>query len=105
MPFHLQFDPEILQYEGASEGNFMSLGGAKTTFLHSVSSSNPGEVFVGISRMGQEEGATGSGILGKFNFRALAPGSSPIRFAEQTVLGPKNTPLPANFQDCTVNVQ
>ncbi|MEE8111372.1 MAG: secretin N-terminal domain-containing protein [Acidobacteriota bacterium] len=105
LPFHLQFDPEILQYEGASEGNFMSLGGAKTTFLHSVSSSNPGEVFVGISRMGQDEGSAGSGILGKFNFRALAPGTTPIRFSEQTVLGANNTPLPANFQDCTVTVQ
>ncbi len=83
----------------------MSLGGAKTTFLHSVSSSNPGVVFVGISRMGQDQGASGSGILGKFNFLALAPGATPIRFTDQSVLGSNNTPLPANFQDCTVNVQ
>ncbi|MBI4161563.1 MAG: hypothetical protein HY509_03855 [Acidobacteria bacterium] len=104
VPYHLKFDYTILRFTGAQEGPFLGQGGVQTQFLHSVSTADPGEVFVGHSRVGAAQGASGGGILAYFNFEVLNPGETEIGFTNQAVLGANNAPLPATFHGCRVAV-
>ena len=105
VPYHLKFDPNILQFVGATEGPYLGRGAVQTQFLHSISTSDPGEVFFGQSRLDQKKGVSGGGVLAWVDFLALKPAETEIQFTDEAVLGANNTPMPASFHGCRVVVK
>jgi hypothetical protein len=97
VPFHLRYNPQILQYEApAIEGPYLRQDGASTVFLANDASGG-GEVVVGLSRMGGGAGVSGSGSLATFSFRATAPGRGALAFTAASVKDPQARNLPASF--------
>ena len=72
-PFYLIYDPSLLEFIKASEGNFLKKDGKQTAFFH-VNIPQSGRVMIGLSRVGQVGGVTGSGPLATFTFRAKNSG-------------------------------
>ena len=122
----LDFDPDILDYTGFTEGSFYkdwasAHGGS--TMLFPIPSENPaGHVTdVGIAVMGGDPGGPeGSGILVTLHFTALADGVSPLHLANvkvsdaeagtiadvdtndgQVMVGPTPTPTPTTTAPAT----
>jgi general secretion pathway protein D len=103
VPFYITYDPAVLQALSCTEGPFMSADGASTQFLSDVTT--PGQIVVGISRLGRETGAQGSGVLATILFRAAGPGQSNLDFQNASVRNPLNSALPSNFAGGSVTVE
>ena len=102
-PFHLRFNPAVLEFVGAVEGDFLRQDGSPTTFVANEVQ-GAGEVVVGASRVGSAQGASGSGILATFQFRAKGPGACTFSFTGATVRDPNANNLPCSFTTAIINV-
>lgn len=76
-PLRLSYDPAVLEFVVAEEGDLMRLDGAATVFMASEGN-EPGQTSIALSRMPPAEGANGSGVLCTVTLRGIAPGYSPI---------------------------
>jgi general secretion pathway protein D len=103
VPFHLRFNPAVLEFVGAVEGDFLRQDGSPTTFVANEVQ-GAGEVVVGASRVGSGQGASGSGILATFQFRAKTPGSCTFSFTGATVRDPNANNLPCSFTTAIISV-
>ena len=72
-PFHLTYNPSLFELIKVSEGNFLKKDGKETAFFQ-ANNSEAGQVVIGLSRLGQVGGVTGSGILATFTFRSKSAG-------------------------------
>jgi hypothetical protein len=79
--FDLRYPSNILQLVQASSGPFL---GSPT--LQSSPGSTPGVVVVGLSKLGNAAGATGSGVLMTLEFRAIAAGDGTFSFEQNTAV-------------------
>jgi len=95
VPFHIAYDPKVVQFVSGTEGGFLKQDGATTIFNAQASSLN--EVFVALARVGVPTGAGNDGLLCTFQFKAIAPGATALSFTEAAVLDPQGQPLPAQF--------
>jgi hypothetical protein len=97
VPFHVAYDPKLLQFVLGTEGGFLKQDGATSIFNAQASSLN--EVFVALARVGVPTGASSANEvpLCTLQFQAIAPGSTALRFTEAAVLDPQGQPLPATF--------
>jgi len=103
VPFHLAFDPRVLRFEGADQGDFLGVDGAPTAFFAAPASSGD-EVWVGLSRLGSGPGIDGAGTLCTLNFVAVGPGTTQLRFKLATVRDSGDGVMPSNFKAGAVNV-
>jgi hypothetical protein len=103
VPFHVVFNPVVLQFDRGEEGPFLS-GSGQTAFFASPTSSGD-RVVVGLSRLGGEHGASGSGELGRLRFIAIGAGNAGLAFDRAKVRGVDNTILPASFAPATVLIR
>ncbi len=78
--FTISWDPTLLLFLDAAEGSFLSNGGYQTSFLASLEENYPGRLIVGYTRLGQEPGANGSGLICTLSFKALREGESSVIF-------------------------
>lgn len=98
--FYIMFDTALLKFEEAKEGTFLNQNNMdRTGFLFS---SNPGKgrIIVGQSRMGQNIGISGSGLLMTVTFEAIAKGTADINFSNMYIQGSDGSSLgtiPVNF--------
>jgi len=77
-PLKLTWDPGLLEFVRAEEGDLLRLDGAATVFMASEGG-QPGQISIALSRMPpQESGANGSGVLCSVTMRAVAGGSTPV---------------------------
>lgn len=115
VPFTLQFDPAILEFDGAAstEGDFLRKNGAQTIFLASPIAGEEGveenakgraSIAVGLSRL-EASGASGRGTLCRLVFRAKQTGSTTLEFSRARVLDAVASPLPSRFTGTRVEVQ
>jgi len=105
VPFHLRYDPRVLQFlPPASQGPFLGSDGKQPIFL-ATDVAGGGEIVVGLSRLGGEQGVSGAGVLATFRFQALAPGDAGFAFTGASVKSPMAGNLPASFQLTPVRVQ
>jgi general secretion pathway protein D len=86
LPATLAFDPKLLAVERVDDGGFLGGSGAAQVL---ADSSTPGTVVLGASRLGQRPGVAGSGTVARITFRALANGTTAVRFADRRVLDPQ----------------
>jgi Cohesin domain. len=105
VPFHLQFNRQVLEYVGPPiEGGFLSSDGTNTVFLANPSQGGTSLV-VGASRLGGATGADGAGVIATFQFQAVNPGDCGFAFTGASVKDPQARNLPANFLTAPVAVQ
>jgi len=72
-PFYLFYNPSVLELIKVTQGEFLKQDGQQTAFFH-ANHPELGRVMIGLSRLGQVGGVTGSGMLLAITFRAKAPG-------------------------------
>jgi cohesin domain-containing protein len=105
VPFHLQFDPGILQYLGARTGPALDGRSLQPIFLASVNPARPGDLAVGLSLVRSSGTFSGSGTIILLDFLALASGRSDLLFDRASVRGPTSAPLPAEIVGSAAEVR
>lgn len=95
IPFHVAYDPKVLEFVRSEEGNFLRQDGAGTVYNAQASTIN--EIFVALARLGTEVGANDGGELCTLTFRVLDSGNTTLAFTQSSVLDPNGQPLPATF--------
>lgn len=76
----LSFDPSILEFDGFEPGPFLQRGDADVA--SQVAENPEGNLVIGQSRLGDVEGASGSGQLLFLRFTILDSGSTRMRFSD-----------------------
>ncbi len=105
VPFHLQFDPGVLEFVGARTGPALNGRSLQPIFLASVNPGRPGDLAVGLSLVRSSGTFNGSGAILLIDFRALAPGRSDLLFDRASVRGPTSELLPAEIVGSTAEVR
>lgn len=82
LAFGLTYDPKIIEYLGAEEGDFFKQDGRPTVFQEALRNGQQGRVTVGVTRLGKVGNINGSGRLVTLSFRAIAAGTSALSFAD-----------------------
>jgi len=103
VPFHLAFDPRVLRYESAVEGDFLRTDGSPTVFYATHAGSGDA-VVIGLSRLGHGPGIDGSGVLCVLNFVAIGSGTTQLRFKLAAVKDSGNGPMASAFESGSVSV-
>lgn len=72
-PFYLLYNPNLLDLVKVLQGNFLSQDLQQVVFFNS-NQPEQGRVIIGLTRVGQVSGISGSGVLAIFIFKAKNPG-------------------------------
>jgi len=78
LPATLVFDPSRLALEAVEPGTFLGGPGAAQVV---ADTSAPGQIVLGASRVGDRPGVAGRGVVARFHFRTLAPGTAVVSIA------------------------
>ena len=97
------FNPNVLRVRTAQDGTFMRQGGVTATFTPRIDAAT-GRVDIAITRMGDQAGASGSGLLSALIFDAVGPGGSMISVSG-VANTPEGTPVPLQFTPVTITVR
>lgn len=103
-PFTLVYDPNFLEFVGASEGDLLRKDG-KPTIFKATDDKVAGKVVVGLTRIGSVGGVNGSGILAQATFKAKNKGPASIGFTGVNFLGPAAKQLEVIPYNAVVDVQ
>jgi hypothetical protein len=104
VPFHVTYNPQVLEFDSGEEGSYLNRDGAQTAFF-ATPMSTPGEIVVGLSRLGQGAGAKGSGELCRLRFRVLSSGDAGLAFKRASVKDPENRILESAFQPARIRAR
>ncbi|HET8945719.1 MAG TPA: cohesin domain-containing protein [Candidatus Polarisedimenticolia bacterium] len=102
VPFHVEFDPAVLEFQSASQGP--GVASMQPILLANVNPARPGDLAVGLSLVESSGLLQGSGAVIRLQFRAVAPGVSPLDFSRASVRGRTGEALDARFQNASVEV-
>lgn len=91
MAFDLTYNPSVLSYVQASEGTFFNQDGAPVSVL--VDENPAGTLIVGVARLGDVGGVSGSGVALTLTFSGAGNGGSALGFANNSLLDPDLNPL------------
>ena len=84
LSFDLAYPQGLLRYDGATEGTFLSQGGASTSLL--INSGTAGNLVVGLSRLGAVDGVGGTGVLLTLRFTAVGAGTGTFGFSRNSAV-------------------
>jgi hypothetical protein len=104
VPFHLKFDPALLEFLGARTGQAFVSSSLEPLLLASVNPERPGDLAVGLALIGSSRSFTGSGSLVVLDFRAIGRGRSDLTFENSSVRGATSEPLPVEFANTSIQV-
>ena len=104
VPFHLRFDPALLEFLGARTGSAFLSSSLNPLLLASVNPERPGDLAVGLALVGDSRPLNGSGSLVVLDFRAIGRGRTDLTFENSSVRGVTSEPLPAEFANTTIQV-
>lgn len=104
VPFHLKFDPALLEFLGARTGSAFQSSSLEPLLLASVNPERPGDLAVGLALVGNSRSFTGSGSLVVLDFRVIGRGRTDLTFENSSVRGVTSEPLPAEFANTTIQV-
>ncbi len=105
VPFHLSFDPAVVEFVRSSTTSpFLAKDGASVFVLATLGGGGR-EVIVGLSRQGSRPGVGGQGTLIDLAFRARKAGTTTLSFTDLSVLDPAAQPLPFQKVGMTVVIQ
>ena len=113
--FDILYNPAILQFVNAKEGSFMDNDGADATSMQAVLQSGTTmqngvplkRLTIGLTRLGDIGGISGSGTLVSVTFFAIGSGKSPILISTpRGIKDMNNQDVAVNtWQDATITVQ
>jgi general secretion pathway protein D len=103
-PFYLQYDPQTLEFINLAEGKFLNQDGKPTAFIYSVQP-DTGLIIVGLSRLGEIAGVSGSGILALATFRAKNPGQATIAFQNVDFRDARFEQIPMVFETNEIQIR
>jgi general secretion pathway protein D len=99
----ISYDPRVLRFIEAIEGDVLSSDGAETSFQTSAAAS--GSVAVGIGRVGGGRGVLASGTLVRFVFEAIGEGDATVQVMSAAIRDEQGRPLPLELEPAQVIVQ
>lgn len=91
--FDLRYPNGVLRYTGRTEGTFLSADGTMITFQ--ITEAPAGNLVIGLSRLGDSGGASGTGLLFSLQFAPVGTGGGTFTFADASALGPDGSSLSA----------
>lgn len=103
-PFHLLFNPELLEVEEVTEGEFLGADGKQTVFLKSIQAER-GRVIVGLARLGKVGGQNGSGRLVRLKLRAKRPGTATLALERLEFRDPDLRPISVKTSPATIKIE
>lgn len=104
VPFHLRFDPSVLEFIDSQVGAALDRD-HEAILLASVNPNRPGDLAVGLSLVESSGLFSGSGDLLRLRFRAVAAGESTLEFVRATVRDATSQPQEARFETASIKVR
>ena len=103
MTITLTYNPSVLRVRAVEEGSFLRQGNLEVAFTQQV---DPvaGRIDIGLRRIGDSTGASGSGLLAAILFEAVAPGSVTMN-AYSVAMTPAGLLVPTQSSPVTVTVR
>ena len=93
LAFHLAYPVAALRLTGHTEGSVLSAGGTVPTSFQIVDSP-PGNVVVGLTRLGRVQGTAASGTLMTLQLTAAASGSGNLAFSSNVASDSQGNVIP-----------
>jgi hypothetical protein len=106
--FDLSYDPQKLEFIDATEGSFMKDGVSDSTFFAaSLENGRPGKVVTGLTLLGNQAGASGSGQLMTMTFRPLVRGGVNLSFGKPREIkgGHNQTMTAVKWENISITVE
>jgi general secretion pathway protein D len=104
-PMFISFDPKVLEFVEAVEGDFLRSGGSATVFTASPPGQGSGRVIVGYKQGAGGKGATGDGSLYTLRFRALEAGKTVVNLERINFRDPAGNRLRVTGEGTLVEVR
>ncbi len=103
MTITLTYNPTVLRVRAVEEGSFLRQGSLEVAFTQQV---DPvaGRIDIGLRRIGDSTGASGSGLLAAILFEAVAPGSVTLT-TYSVAMTPAGLLVPTQSSPVTVTVR
>ncbi len=103
-PLFVNYNPALLDFVRAEEGDFLRLPGQSTVFTSSPNRSR-GELIIGNKQGAGGDGASGSGVLSRIVFRAKQAGKAVIRPNRINFRDPSGSRLAMNVEQLTIEIE
>ena len=103
MTITLTYNPTVLRVRAVEEGSFLRQGSLEVAFTQQVDPVT-GRIDIGLRRIGDSTGASGSGLLAAILFEAVAPGSVTLT-AYSVAMTPAGLLVPTQSSPVTVTVR
>jgi len=103
-PITLAYDPALLGFLDASQGHFLDRDGSSAIFLAN-GTSQPGRVLIGLGRADRAHGVSGSGVLCRVRFLALASGEATLRLEQAMAWGESGVSLPTQSNSILFSIR
>lgn len=104
-PMFITFDPKVLEFVEAAEGDFLRSGNSATVFTASPPGQDSGRVIVGYKQGAGGKGVTGDGPLYNLRFRALESGRSVVNLERINFRDPTGNRLRISGEGTMVEVR
>jgi len=101
-PFYVQYDPRHLKVVAVKQGGFLKRDGVSTAFLHKEK--RPGTIMVGLSRLGNKSGVSGSGTLATLTFITLGAGHTTISLSKSDLKDSQLAPAKIHIKNATITI-
>jgi len=105
VPFHLSFNPAVLEFLSARVGPAFMGTSLQPILLAGVSPSRPGDLAVGLALVGASGLLDRGGGLVVLEFQARQAGQADLSFDRTSVRGPFSQELPVEVQGAAVEVR
>lgn len=103
-PLSIIYNPKLVEFVGAAEGNMLGSDGAPTSFA-ATANDKVGYIDVMAARLGRVPGVSGSGTIFSLTFKGLAAGISPLVFKQNTLKDREGHTTPADLKTGTLYVK
>ncbi|MDA8098244.1 MAG: cohesin domain-containing protein [Nitrospiraceae bacterium] len=100
----LSYDPKVMDFKSAAEGDFLKKDGQQTSFLFS-SNIKAGTVDLYITRIGDVGGVMGTGTLGTVVFQGKAAGQGPVTVKSVKLSNFNREPIKTSLKGAQVVVK
>jgi general secretion pathway protein D len=101
----LQYDPVLLEFIDAQEGDFLKKDGQPTLFEH-VFNKSKGRIDLNLSRVGNVKGVNSSGTFASLTFKGVAKGAAKFELSNVNLLPPgASKPLATDLHGSVTEVQ
>lgn len=104
VPFRVVFDPAVLRFARAQQGPFLGRDGNAVAFMAGPNQDG-GQVIVGLSRLGEVAGLSGSGDLCTLTFTAIGPGATGLIFDDAKIRTAEGDLASATFVPAALQVR